>query len=257
MSDFSYSLELTVRPDEADRNGLCTIRSLATYLQHAAFLHADSLDFGVDSLGKNGHTWVLTRLYIRVDRPPRYGDRVTIETWPTGVDRLFALRDFRLCAADGKTLAVAASSWCIISLEARRIVRPPESLARFSSNPRAVDRDLAKIDPIRTPTPIIKNLDVRYRDIDVNRHVNNVSFIEWMCEALPYDLQSDSFCHEIEINFLKEAFLGDTVLSFAAPFTDSPLSYHHALRRKDEEEDSARAVTRWEKLNGTTPAAHS
>ncbi len=248
MLQYSYSTDLTVRPDEVDRNGLCTVRSLCNYFQYAAFLHADSLDFGVDSLGRTGRTWVLTRLFVETRRPPRYGEKVRIETWPTGVDKLFALRDFRLSDAAGETLAVSVSSWCVISLEARRIIRPPEELERFASNPRSVGHALAKIEPLRTVSPVIKNLDVRFRDIDVNRHVNNVSFIEWMCEALPYDLQAGSFCRELEINFLKEAFYGDTILSFAAPSRTEEQTFHHALRRRDEEDDAARAVTRWQKI---------
>jgi medium-chain acyl-[acyl-carrier-protein] hydrolase len=250
MCRYSYKVELTVRPDEVDRNGLCTVRSLCNYFQYAAYLHADSLDFGVDSLGRSGQTWVLTRLYVDVRRPPRFGERVTVETWPAGVEKLFALRDFRLSDAAGTPVALGVSSWCVISLEARRIVRPPEELARFSSNPRSTARALDKIEPLRRTPPLIKNLDVRYRDIDVNRHVNNVSFIEWMCEAVPYDLQAESFCRELEVNFLKEAFFGDTILSFAAPLGDGNHSFHHALRRQAEEEDIARAVSRWEKLGG-------
>ncbi|MBN2353287.1 MAG: hypothetical protein JXD23_12000 [Spirochaetales bacterium] len=248
MLQDSYTVDLTVRPDEVDRNGLCTVRSLCNYFQYAAYLNADALDFGVDALTRSGRTWVLTRLYVDTRRPPRYGEKVKIETWPTGVDKLFALRDFRATDAAGEIVALGVSSWCVISLEARRIVRPADELARYSANPRSVDHELAKIEPLRKASPVIKNLDVRFRDIDVNRHVNNVAFIEWMCEALPFEVQSGNFCRELEINFMKEAFYGDTVLSFAAPIENGDVAFHHALRRKDEEDDAARAVTRWEKI---------
>ncbi len=248
MDDSSYQVKVTIRPDEADRNGLCTMRTLCNLFQHAAFLNAEALDFGVEALGQEGKTWMLTRLLVTVDKPPRYGDTVTISTWPTGVEKLFALRDFKASDERGATLALGTSSWCVVDLAARRIVRPAERLTAYSSNPRAIDRALGKIEPIRRPTPFIKNLDVRFRDIDVNRHVNNVSFIEWMCEAIPYDILSESFCRELEINFLKEAFYGDTILSFAAPLAENGRAFHHVLKRKDEEEDAARALTKWEKI---------
>jgi medium-chain acyl-[acyl-carrier-protein] hydrolase len=254
MNNDAFSVNVTIRPDEADRNGLCTMRTVCNLFQHAAFLNAEALDFGVAALGREGKTWMLTRLLVRMDKPPRYGDTITVSTWPTGLDKLFALRDFTVTDARGETLAAGTSSWCVIDLAARRIVRPEARLNAYSSNPRALDRTLGKIEPIRRPTPYIKNLDVRYRDIDVNRHVNNVSFIEWMCEAVPFDLQSASFCRELEVNFLKEAFYGDTILSFAAPLSGNGPSFHHALKRKDEEEDAARGMTHWEKLHGPPPA---
>jgi medium-chain acyl-[acyl-carrier-protein] hydrolase len=248
MNDSSSQVDFTIRPDEADRNGLCTIRTLCNLFQHSAFLNAQALDFGVDTLGRDNKTWMLTRLLITVDKPARYGDTITVSTWPTGLDKLFALRDFKATAKDGATVALGTSSWCVVDLSARRIVRPEGRLSVYSSNPRALERTLGKIEPIRRATPYIKNLDVRFRDIDVNRHVNNVSFIEWMCEAVPYDILSESFCSELEINFLKEAFYGDTILSFAAPLKDNDRAFHHALRRKEEEEDAARAMTIWTKI---------
>jgi acyl-ACP thioesterase len=249
MSDSSYQVNVTIRPDEADRNGLCTMRTLCNLFQYAAFLNAEALDFGVNALGRGGKTWMLTRLLVTAEKPPRYGDTITVSTWPTGVEKLFALRDFRVTNGQGGVVALGTSSWCMVDVEARRIVRPEERLSVYSSNPRALGRTLGKIEPIRRPTPYIKNLDVRFRDIDVNRHVNNVSFIEWMCETVPYDILSESFCRELEINFLKEAFYGNTVLSFAAPLEGEERTFQHSLKRKDDEEDAARAFTKWERIS--------
>jgi medium-chain acyl-[acyl-carrier-protein] hydrolase len=245
MDDSSYQVNFTIRPDEADRNGLCTIRTLCNLFQHTAFLNAEALGFGVSALGKEGKTWMLTRLLVTVEKPPHYGDTITVSTWPTGLQKLFVLRDFRVTDEEGGTVALGTSSWCMVDLAARRIVRPEERLSAYSSNPRALDRSLGKIEPIRRPTPYIKHLDVRFRDIDVN----NVSFIEWMCEAVPYEILSESFCRELEVNFLKEAFIGDTVLSFTAPLRENDHAFHHVLKRKDEEEDAARALSTWEKID--------
>jgi acyl-ACP thioesterase len=244
---YSFTHNFTVRPDESDRNGIATVRTLGNFFQHTAHLHANSLDFGVDDLGEEGKTWVLARLFLSVNRPPRFSETITVETWPTGIDKLFALRDFRIFDQDGNDLVSGVSAWLIISLEERRIMRIPQSFVEFAKNPRAVDHRLEKIEVSPLSPSAVKNLDVRFRDIDVNQHVNNVSFIEWVTEALPFELQSSSYCCELEINYLKEAFYGDTIESCAVLFSENPDSYFHSLQRKGEGE-IARAVTRWKKV---------
>ena len=49
---------------------------------------------------------------------------MTLETWPSGIDRLFAIRDFRMVAGE-EVLLRATSEWMVIDVNRRRPVRLP------------------------------------------------------------------------------------------------------------------------------------
>jgi medium-chain acyl-[acyl-carrier-protein] hydrolase len=50
-------------------------------------------------------------------------DQIQISTWPSGAQRLFALRDFELQDKDNQAVAVAVSAWLVLDVQKRRPVR--------------------------------------------------------------------------------------------------------------------------------------
>jgi len=98
--------------------------SLLKFLQEAAKQHADEIGWGVETLMKNKMTWMLSRADIRIKSLPEIGEQIEIETWPSGIDRLFALRDFIIRDGKGNEIGSAVYGWLLIDLETRRPIRP-------------------------------------------------------------------------------------------------------------------------------------
>src|SRR5512133_1057035 len=121
---------------EVDAFGTIAMPALSRYLQEIAGQHAAALGAGLEVLRARGFTWVLVRQRIENPRPIVLGDTLEIETWPAGVDRLAALREFVVRRADGTEVARASTQWFILDLETRRPVRPAEVLnERFPREP--------------------------------------------------------------------------------------------------------------------------
>ena len=55
-----------------------------------------------------------------------------------------------------------------------------------------------------------KAVEVRFADLDMNRHANNVSVIGWALEALPEEVVLGAPLRELEIEFRAEALHGET-----------------------------------------------
>jgi acyl-ACP thioesterase len=54
---------------------------------------------------------------------------------------------------------------------------------------------------------------VRNSDLDMNNHVNNTKYAQWILDSLPVDtLRSGVNLHGYEVNFLAEARLGDEII---------------------------------------------
>ena len=194
--------------DQLSLTGLCRV------LQDAAWQHAIELGFGPEDLAERGLLWVLSRLLVRVARYPRWSQTVTVETWPSGVERLFAMRDFRL-SCDGEPVATVRSAWLGIDAATRRPMPP----ARFIDvdayrSAETVFPDLpGKLTPLGSDSGLTRvgTHRVVYSDFDRQRHVNNVQYLQWMLDTFDLDFQQRSVASELTINFLAEASFGETV----------------------------------------------
>ena len=94
--------------------------------QEIAYWAAQELGFGYDDLQKHHTAWVLSRLHFHYVDPPRWRDEVLLRTWHKGQDGLFFLRDFELLDSSGKRIVSATSSWLVMNVETRHLVRDPQ-----------------------------------------------------------------------------------------------------------------------------------
>jgi fatty acyl-ACP thioesterase B len=90
---------------------------------------------------------------------------------------------------------------------------------------------------------------VRYSDLDINQHVNNVTFVEWVIESTPSTILNAAVLTELEINFLAEAFHNDQIIATCAPEGLDNTIYHHSLTRQRDGRELARARTKWAEGN--------
>jgi medium-chain acyl-[acyl-carrier-protein] hydrolase len=237
------SATFTVHSFDADAFGLLSPAALAGYLQEAAGRSAESLGVGLTRLNALGLTWVLTRQQLVLDAPVRRGDPLTVETWPTGLDRLAALRDFRL-SRHGVEVGRALTTWLVMDLRTRLPRRPDRVLPPELRAPS--DHVLP---PATAPVPapegpgMEKRFQVRYADIDANRHVTNASYIGWALEAVEEPIWQAQRLAALDVQFLAETTHGHSVRSRSAPAGDG--SWLHAVVREEDGKELARARTTW------------
>ncbi|HET7903742.1 MAG TPA: acyl-ACP thioesterase domain-containing protein, partial [Candidatus Eisenbacteria bacterium] len=101
---------------EVDAFGTLTLPALSGFMGEIAGAHASELGVGLETLMPKGLTWVLVRQRIENPVPVRLGETIEIETWPAGMDRLAALRDFVVRRADGTEVARATTQWFVLDL---------------------------------------------------------------------------------------------------------------------------------------------
>ena len=230
---------------EVDAFGLLAVPALAGFLAEAAGQHAEALGVGLPDLMPRGFTWVLVRQRLEVLRPPRLGDALEVETWPAGIERYAALRDFAVRRADGVEVARATSQWLVLDLSTRRPVKPEAVLdrARFDVQvPHAVAFADGKL-PALERWEREQRFHVRYADIDLNLHVNNVSYLAWALEALPRAVWESARLAAVEVQYLAEGLLGSAVLSRLASAGEG--AFAHAIVREEDGKELARVTTRW------------
>lgn len=186
---------------------------VASLLQEAAWQHARRLGFAFTE-EEATFFWVLHRILVRFYRPPQWNEVVHITTWPSGMERLHALREFHIDGEDGSRLVDVSSSWIILDAVRRRPVRPQNQLPPDRIDPeRLLDLPLGKLSGI-LPEEAHPSLMseawqeawhmVRPSDTDRNRHVNNARYVQWMQDAAPRILEHSPGI----VTFLSETHIG-------------------------------------------------
>jgi acyl-ACP thioesterase len=200
-----------IRTYECGADGLATMPSICNYLQEAASIHASELGFSKSDFDHSGEniSWVLTRLVVNMEEYPKWGDEVTIETFPRGGRKIAAWRDFEIKDGKGTILGVATSEWMIIDLTARKTVAVPQAVLSCIDDSVVPVLGTNPFSKLRFPNECAEaafSSRAQKSHIDLNGHVNNVRYIEWMLEPCPYSRPK-----WMEIVFRGEAFAGDEV----------------------------------------------
>jgi acyl-ACP thioesterase len=214
-----FSEKLKVRFADIDTSDTLTIGATFDYFQEAAISHAEILGVGRDAMKTTGRVWILSRLSVFMERRPRFGEPVTVRSWPRGPNRLFAVRDYDIRDASDTPVVRGRSAWLILDIEKRRPLRPQEACESLPKNEgidslpgpnpgNEVPPSLAAVFADSPPAPVMKRR-VAYSDIDYNGHMNNTRYVQWMQDAMENSVLENARQIRVDINYLAEAHSGD------------------------------------------------
>lgn len=181
--------------------------------QEAANLHATRLGFGYDEMIESKSAWVLSRMRVVFEDTPKWREEVSLMTWHKGLDRLFFLRDFLMTDKEGNPKIKATTSWLVINLQTRRLVRDPKLLDEgtiCSDNVLENPADKVVMPKDAEPQLIVEHV-VGYSDLDMNGHANNARYMQWAMDAVNYEISSVKPVKEFTINFNHEVKPQETV----------------------------------------------
>jgi medium-chain acyl-[acyl-carrier-protein] hydrolase len=228
---------------EVDVRGRARPGVLFAFLLDSAWSHVRSSAFDFDSLEEQGRFWVVSKFYAHFGRIPRWDESITVKTWGSGTDRLYALRDFVVRSEAGEKVAEATSAWLILD---RGTLRPQKvdvlrGLFPFANPEAALSRPFEKLRAPSAGLPQTRYA-VRFTDQDVNRHVNAARYLEWILDSLDGEMLSQRDLHSMEINFLAEGRLGDEIA-----VTVEPVGATHvcSITRLQDGKELCRALLSW------------
>lgn len=207
-----YKKDYSVGPGETDPFALCRPSALLGFLQDAATLHSEALGLARDDLiSRVGAVWVLSRIRYEIKRPLRSGEAVTVHTWPSAAKGALVGRDFDIFVA-GELVGEAFSGWAVLDISARRPMRPGVVYDGFEGIPpeKNKDRELLRLRRATGADPAGVRA-VRYSDLDINGHLNNVRYADIICDAAGFESLSGRFARAMQINFLSECLPGDMI----------------------------------------------
>lgn len=200
-----------VQPKSVDCTRRASIATIIGYMLDVAGEDADRKGFGISALDSASNTWVLSRLAVEVTAQPKQYEEIDVETWVNEFNRLSSTRNFRILR-EGEYVAKGVSQWCMLNMESRQVV--DMSLLKETYLKAMVDEPSPISVParLRPITPVgSASRPVVYSDIDFNRHVNTLRYIDLIFDNLPLELIEQNNGVRIDINFIAEARYGETL----------------------------------------------
>ena len=197
---------------QTDLNARLRPGALLEMMQEMAGLHAERLGIGREKLLADNLVWVLTRLEVRMERWPRFGESISIETFPMPNRRWFFPRYFIFRDADGSEIGCAGSLWALLDIHERRMCKPDPVIATMPDNsdltpPMGMPATVAEC----SGEPVCESRFPVYTDLDMNGHVNNTRYADWCCNALGVDTMRTQELAAFAVNYNQEILPGCAV----------------------------------------------
>jgi medium-chain acyl-[acyl-carrier-protein] hydrolase len=247
ITDMTHRAEFTVRAAETDFTRHLTLPGLLRIFHEASLQSVIKLGLSIWHLEKYRASWVLLRKEVNLYRMPLLGDILTVETFPSGVDRHLTYRDFKAFDQKGNLLATASSSWLLMDLNERKMIAIPgeivQSIEHLFPNPSdCLPRPSGKLPPVLRADFEWK-AKVGWFDLDFNYHLNNVTYASWMLHALPESLFKSKSLSNFQIRYAKEALLHDSILCKTQEIDEGRFVHH--LTRSSDGADLAFCQSTW------------
>ncbi|XP_023634202.1 oleoyl-acyl carrier protein thioesterase 2, chloroplastic isoform X2 [Capsella rubella] len=196
---FSYKEKFIVRSYEVGINKTATVETIANLLQEVACNHVQKVGFSTDgfattlTMRKLHLIWVTARMHIEIYKYP-------------------------------------ACKWVMMNQDTRRLQRVTdevrdEYLVFCPREPRLAfpeenNSSLKKIPKLEDPAQYsMLGLKPRRADLDMNQHVNNVTYIGWVLESIPQEIIDTHELKVITLDYRRECQQDDIVDSLTTSET--------------------------------------
>lgn len=225
----------------SDFRGKATLPMIGGFMLQAATKHAGERGFGYSEMTEFKRAWVLSRMAIELDEYPSNDTTFTIQTWVAAVNKLFTERYFAFVDESGKNIGYAKSIWACINLDTRR----PENVLGLEGLTDYITEKDCPIEAWKKMRPIeddsfVGQFDVKYSDIDINKHLNSMKYIEHFVDMFALEDYQNSEIKRFEINYISEAHYGE-ILNLLRKQEDEN-SFILEMRNESKEVSTSRVI---------------
>ncbi len=211
MNSRTWDEVFKISSQSVNARGALGLFGLLNLIQETAWLHASRIGFGADQMAQDKMYWVMTRQHTQMTRWPMFGETIRIQTWLRPPEGAFVLRGFKIFDAQDKCIGHCTTSFLALEQGSGKILSV-ENLRPWADliADEALTLETEKI-PVRGEYQKLAQFAVRNSDLDINQHVNNAKYAQWILDSIPFELHKALKLNSYSVNFLAETYLGDTV----------------------------------------------
>ncbi len=206
--------EMTAAYYDCDVSNKLKLSAALRYMQQTSSEQLQNIGQAPETLYGEGLVFLLVKSNLRVARMPECSETVRVGTAAVAVKGPRFIREFVVEDSGGGRLMAAWSLWVLADTASHKILRPGAYPHAFPfEEPRLAEEvgDIAIVRPGAGAGAETVSLAVRYSHLDVNHHVNNSMYADFVCDALPYGALLAGGIKTLALEFRHEARHGDVI----------------------------------------------
>ena len=211
--DSTYFSDSYVKEFECDVNNKMKLSSLMKVIQKVGSDQLNSLGITYGKMYATGVVFVLSKIGLNIYKMPECGDKYLLRTTPQKTHKSSFLRYTAMFNSNGEMIAECQTAWVIINPRERKILRPAEfkfNLPVDESSTIGTKILETRIKTAEKAKPVgVK--EVRYSDLDINRHMNNCVYGDVIMDFLPIEFTAGREIKNLMIHYQNEACLGEKI----------------------------------------------
>ena len=208
-----YKCKSRIGLEDVGYSNKITNKAIIKILENAGGMHSESLNLGLNSIEITGFSWILLGWKVKVIVRPRYNEELTVNTWGRESNRAFTYRDYELYDESGNLCIIATSKWAIVDIKNGHLAEiTPELREPYKCEEKKVFNSDYSF-KLKEPETIDREIryKVQRRDIDINKHVHNLYYLDFAYEALPEEIYENFEFNNIEIMYKRQTKLNDEI----------------------------------------------
>ncbi len=210
---FEYKLRVNSR--DVDGHNHARPSAVLGLLQEAATLAAAELHVSHDeTVEKYNAFWMLARVWYRLNRPLAFDETLTVRTWHRGGRGASMYRDFDLYV-DGEQVGEAVSVWVLADMDSHKLLRFSVMEECQEETAGGALCKSVQLSNLKLPDglPVAERRTMRYSDTDINSHVNNARYADFVCDVLHLETAGEGkFVSSLQLCYHAECRPGEELL---------------------------------------------
>lgn len=198
-----YSKDFYINASDVDEYKCLKPSGIFKLFQDTTVQGVEETPFNTTWLTNNHLMWVITRVNVEIVKLPKYLENVNLSTYPCETMKVIYPRHFFIKDDKGNILVKMSTTWALLDDRTRT----------FSSiGPDVLQLGFEKHD-YQLPLPkrlkpslgeLVDTRVIRYSDCDLNRHLNNTRYIDYIFDLFDGDFFKGHKISNIRIDYLSE-----------------------------------------------------
>ncbi|PCI35112.1 MAG: acyl-ACP thioesterase [Flavobacteriaceae bacterium] len=242
-----FEKQFELRYFEMNEFGEASPTTMLMLLEETAADHCHSINYSLYDLVAQNVGWVLLSGVMQMERYPKYKEKITIKTWLSSYSMIKGFRENIIYDEQGEIIGRSRGLWVFFDIAKRRPIQIFDAIKEgwSSDSTLSIDHNISKKIEVLDVATFSKKFKVNRFDTDMNEHVNNIRYLQWLMESLPKDIVDNYCLIKIDGRFITEALFDDTIISLTKG--DVEHSFIHSIKIQGSNKVCATAQTFWRK----------
>ena len=198
--------------EKVNSNSFVTNKGMLALLENVACMHSDTAGYGIREIPTTHLSWVQLNWRVQIIRRLKYGEEITIKTWAREATKVSTLRDFEVLDKDNKTVCIATTRWTLTNIDTQSITKITDDvIEKYDPESHTIMPEF-EFKKLKEPDTFSNEYvyTTQRRDIDVNKHMHNLNYLDLAYETLPEEEYNKRPFNHVRIQYKNQIKLGET-----------------------------------------------